>query len=355
MKQSVSTSSPVGKRIGHVSTGQCLRTEVIATNLRPRCILCGYLGTPLYEALTDELFGAPGNWGIRRCANPECGLIWLDPAPLESELSKAYYNYYTHFRSDLIGRVAAGGWLRDRLNGLYGHLVHYSGLLERRRRMLIRHLDCLEPGRLLEIGCGDGSFLSAARERGWEVTGVDSDPQAAQVAIEKHGIAVHVGRFEDCDFPIGHFDLIVMNHVIEHLLDPVKLLGTCATILRMEGRVLLVTPNSEGLGHTVFGRRWRGLEPPRHFHLFSPGTMEKAIQRAGLGCVYLKTTSVNAEVIFWGSLGLGDSCALMPNTRPLHLVFLSWLYQYYALARNLWNRMGGEEIVMVCKRVAKSR
>jgi SAM-dependent methyltransferase len=232
-------------------------------------------------------------------------------------------------------------------------MVHYTGLLERRRRILIRHLDGIEPGKLLEIGCGDGSFLSLARECGWEVTGVDSDPNAALAAQEKYGITVQVGRFEDCNFPRGYFDLIIMNHVIEHVLDPVQLLCECAAILRKEGSVLLVTPNSAGVGHTVFGRNWRGLEPPRHLHLFSPGVMMRITQGTGLRCVYLKTTSVNAEAIYWGSTGLVGAGALMPNTQPLRFLFMSWLYQYYALARNLWVCNGGEEIVMVCRKNAQ--
>lgn len=346
MKRDASSSKSFEKDISRSASEVDLRSEVIATCARPRCSLCGEAGTQLYEALKDELFGSPGSWGIMRCGNPECGLIWLDPAPLASELPKAYFDYYTHTQGNVIEPIASGGWFRARLIGLYGHLVHYSGLLERRRIMLIRHLDGMEPGRLLEIGCGDGSFLSAARELGWEVTGVDSDPQAAQAAREKHDIVVQVRSFEDCNFPLEHFDLIVMNHVIEHVLDPVTLLVSCAAILRTDGVLLLVTPNSEGLGHSVFGRNWRGLEPPRHLQIFSPGALAKTTQGTGLRCVHLNTTSVNAEAIYWGSTDPGGAS----NPQPLRFLFMSWLYQYYALARNLWDRKGGEEIVMVCRK-----
>lgn len=354
MKWCANNPGSLGNEVSTVASKESLRSDVIATFARPMCPFCGEAGAHLYESLKDELFGAPGSWGFRRCENPECDLIWLDPTPLASELSKAYRSYYTHTQSGSIDRIDAKWWVCARLIGLYGHLVHYTGLSERRQDLLTRHLDGVKPGSLLEIGCGDGSFLSVARERGWKTTGVDSDPQAAQAALKKYGIVVQVGRIEDCDFPREHFDLIVMNHVIEHVLDPAALLSACAAILRREGRVLLVTPNSAGLGHVVFGRRWRGLEPPRHFHLFSPGTLERTTHGNGLHCVCLNTTSVNAEAIFWGSTGLGGAEALIASPPPWQLLFQSWFYQFYALARNLWNRKGGEEIVMVCRKGPKT-
>jgi hypothetical protein len=63
---------------------------------RTNCDTCGEAGVTLYTQLSDELFGTPGLWTFRRCANPLCGLIWLDPSPLPEELPKAYKQYFTH-------------------------------------------------------------------------------------------------------------------------------------------------------------------------------------------------------------------------------------------------------------------
>jgi len=302
-------------------------------------------GTSLYQGLLDRLFGAPGSWGIRRC--DACSLLWIDPAPLPSELSKAYRSYYTHAGEE--GSGSAGCWIRRRIDGLYGHLVHYSGLLRARRRLLRRPLDRMPPGVALEIGCGDGSFLVQLQAAGWEVTGVDSDPLAAQAALDKHGITVQVGFFEECRFPEESFDLIVMNHVIEHVVDPVALLSRCAHLLREGGALLMVTPNGAGVGHALFGSSWRGLEPPRHLQIFSPRALASALARGGLEAVSLRTTSVNAEAFFWGSIAVREG---KDSHRSLSLTLLSWLYQYYALVRTLWDRDAGEEIVAVCSKIA---
>src|SRR5690348_6884927 len=62
----------------------------------PNCYLCKASGKLLYEGLTDRLFDAPGSWSLKLCPNPSCGLIWLDPMPIESDIAKAYERYYTH-------------------------------------------------------------------------------------------------------------------------------------------------------------------------------------------------------------------------------------------------------------------
>ncbi len=70
--------------------------DLIRTRPCPNCYLCGEPGELLYDNLEDRLFDAPGKWTLRRCASQDCGLVWLDPMPLEKEISKAYSKYYTH-------------------------------------------------------------------------------------------------------------------------------------------------------------------------------------------------------------------------------------------------------------------
>ena len=70
--------------------------DVISTEPRPDCYLCGRRGEVIYRGLEDRLFGAPGNWTLKQCPGSGCGLIWLDSMPTEEDIGKAYRNYYTH-------------------------------------------------------------------------------------------------------------------------------------------------------------------------------------------------------------------------------------------------------------------
>jgi SAM-dependent methyltransferase len=135
---------------------------------------------------------------------------------------------------------------------------------------------------LLDVGCGDGAFLAEARDCGWQVVGLEPDHRAAAVARQR-GLEVRVGGLECLQAQTGAFDVITLSHVIEHLPRPVQALRDCRRLLKPGGQLWLETPNVDSLGHQVFGENWRGLEAPRHFVLFSPRALERALAAAGFG------------------------------------------------------------------------
>ena len=72
------------------------RPRSIRTEPHPDCPLCGGVGVVLYEGLEDRIFDVPGSWGFRRCLNPACRHVWLDPRPIMADLPLLYEKYYTH-------------------------------------------------------------------------------------------------------------------------------------------------------------------------------------------------------------------------------------------------------------------
>ena len=115
---------------------------------------------------------------------------------------------------------------------------------------------------------------------GWQVVGVEPDPQAAAVARSR-GLDVRLGGIEVLDGFTGEFDWITMSHVIEHVHDPIGLLRACHRLLRPEGRIWIETPNLDSLGHSIYASNWRGLEPPRHLVLFTYLSLRRALSEAG--------------------------------------------------------------------------
>ena len=73
----------------------------IVTENRLDCYLCGSSGRTLHQDCSDRLFGVPGTWTFKQCANDQCGLIWLDPRPTRATIGKAYHSYYTHDSSQV--------------------------------------------------------------------------------------------------------------------------------------------------------------------------------------------------------------------------------------------------------------
>jgi 2-polyprenyl-3-methyl-5-hydroxy-6-metoxy-1,4-benzoquinol methylase len=86
------------------------------------------------------------------------------------------------------------------------------------------------------------------------VQGIEPDPEAARVATYDRTLPVVVGRLESAHLPPGSFDAITLHHVIEHTQDPLATLKECRGLLKEGGRLVVVTPCVEALGHRVFGR-----------------------------------------------------------------------------------------------------
>lgn len=238
---------------------------------------------PLYLGLTDRAFHcAPGKWSLRRCCG--CGSAFLSPRPTAETLLLAYSRYYTH--DDGKGRPAMG-WEGIRLalaNGYrnwrhgtqlrpawpLGALLAYAMPLNREAiNFEGRHLPRAWTGaRLLDVGFGSGAFLEFARAKGWQVAGVDFDPQTVESARAR-GLDVRKGGIEAFSDEAGTFDVVTISHVIEHVPDPRRLLESAFLLLKNDGVLWLETPNIDAFGHEHFGPHWRGLEVPRHLVVFS--------------------------------------------------------------------------------------
>jgi SAM-dependent methyltransferase len=275
-----------------------MQTSDIRTAPCPSCILCGSAGRPIYTAQEDRLFKAPGSWNFTICSNRQCRLIWLDPMPVTEDLGKAYVDYYTHhgaIGADRVGPLKRIYQLMERgyWAGRYDYPVAGSMLVKALGKLLylfplrrrgadgcVRYLKAVPHGRLLDVGSGSGDWLLFMRELGWQVEGIDFDDRAVKIAIER-GLAVRCGALEQQSFPDSSFDAVVLNHVIEHVPDPVGTLVESARILRSGGKLVIFTPNGSSLGHKVFKNNWRGLEPPRHLHLFSMESMYRILKQAG--------------------------------------------------------------------------
>ncbi len=132
----------------------------------------------------------------------------------------------------------------------------------------------LPPGRVLEIGCLDGRYLELLRARGWDVRGIDIQPQERDYVVE-HDAAQ--------PFPFGaEFDLVVATEVIEHLVDTDAFLDECARVLRPGGTLLLTTPNLLfGVNRILMllGRRPRFAYAEYHVRMFVWDDLRERIER----------------------------------------------------------------------------
>jgi SAM-dependent methyltransferase len=115
---------------------------------------------------------------------------------------------------------------------------------------------------------------------GWDVYGVEVDELTSKVA-ESKGLKVFKGYLEDAQFPSGHFDAVIMNHVLEHIHSPGKILDECRRILKPGGRLILGVPNFGCYDQELFGSCWFAMEVPRHLFHFTQDTLSALLENHG--------------------------------------------------------------------------
>jgi SAM-dependent methyltransferase len=315
--------------------------------------------------VVDPLTGAA--FSLVRCGSCGMGRTEPQPADLAPYYPAAYYG----------GRhgATAGFCVRRRLrllNTSSHYLISLLNLLPQRlERDEVKRLSKetkiwrsghrADGGKLLDIGCGDGSFLLAAQAQGWVVTGVERFPEDARekglevftdvrdlqspctylgsgfrnpgfrpkaplvpCSLNPDLSAVGIAKAEPCllnpePCPLSPaFDCITLWHSLEHIADPFALLGEVSALLKPGGRVIVAVPDNGGWQARLFGRFWLHLDVPRHLWHFTGPALGEAFQKAGLEVVQTVHQEFEYDLLGWSQSAL-NALFKTPN------VFFNWL------------------------------
>ncbi len=150
-------------------------------------------------------------------------------------------------------------------------------------------------GAVLDVGCGNGSFLEFAKENGWETFGADI---RLSPETQKLTCPLWEGCLPEIDFGGATFDVIRFNHVLEHLQNPLVELARCRELLNPGGLVFIGVPNLSGVSASVKNlqsrlglkrKRWRHYAATHHLYFFTPKTLRAMIERAGFEMQFWET------------------------------------------------------------------
>ena len=327
---------------------------MIRTVARSACVACGGRSEPLFTNLPDGLYDAPGMWNVVQCADRTCRTKWLDPAPHPDDLIELYKNYFTH--SDTEARRGAEPLLRSVHRVIENLLLAPFGIAAERLHSQFMFLHDDPRATLLDVGCGDGTFLKAMARRGWTVTGVDFDATAVRGIKESSGLEAYVGTTQSMSATGRKFGVVTANHVIEHVSDPVKFLAECGQLAEADGRVIIRTPNAASLGSSIYGRSWYFLDPPRHLCVFTRDSLMACGEKAGLRPVSCVTTDANAGIVLAASHFLRrdgkyrwDLLSKPDALRFLFIALKSAVRARFALRKDV--RCGEELHAVFCTRI----
>ncbi|GAB4487454.1 MAG: methyltransferase domain-containing protein [Thermodesulfovibrionales bacterium] len=220
-----------------------------------------------------------GGYSLVRCSG--CGLVYTENFS-ESAISYSEDRYFTQ-RNQYVQR-----W--DEFCAIFSVLFD----------KICRFKD---GGTLLDVGAGVGCLASIAQARGFTVSGVEVSEWAARFARDEKGLNIITGKLEDAGFEKESFDVIVINHVLEHVEQPRAMLCNVRELLKPEGMLVIGVPNAASLMAKLKRGRWASLLPEQHRWHFSPATLRKMAELCGLREIYFEARE-NYPVSGWGPQSL---------------------------------------------------
>lgn len=226
----------------------------------------------------DYRFGRDEEYRVVKCNN--CGLIYLNPRPATESISKLYEKEYTpdnefKIRPELETKkwriILKKFW--HKINGQY-----------------IDEIISKAQGRILDVGCGNGHFLLPLKDKGFEVYGIEINPESVEICKEL-GLKAICGTLEEAKFPNEFFETIIMSQVLEHLPSPKASLKEIFRILKPGGKVFIYCPNAQSYLARLFSKYWHGWHLPFHFFAFTPETIKKLVIETGFKLSKIETAT----------------------------------------------------------------
>ncbi|MCK5582369.1 MAG: class I SAM-dependent methyltransferase [Elusimicrobiales bacterium] len=221
-----------------------------------KCEICGSDDSKPFCSAKCPDGPARENFVINKCEI--CGFVLVNPRPDKDEMKPFYFDEY----------YGKPSWIMKRVSN---SAVSFFSFLRKRRIHKYK-----KAGKILDIGCGDGTFLNYMRACDWKVFGVETSESGCG-RCEKKKINVS----KDITFQSEYFDIITLWQSLEHMENPFGVLKEIHKVLAEDGVLIISAPNINSMEYAIFDRFWFHLDLPRHLHHFSGATLKKLLQKSG--------------------------------------------------------------------------
>lgn len=246
-----------------------------------RCPVCGSNNITKSLDAVDH-FSSRETFPLFDCHH--CGFRFTNSFPREDAIGKYYDSpdYISHSNTS-----------EGLVNKLYHHARQF--MLKQKVRLVSHHIP-KQPARLLDMGCGTGYFLNAAKNKGFLVTGIEKDKKAREHARNQFGLNV---KDEESfwDLKPESFEAVTLWHVLEHLEKLNESIDKIKEILTDDGATVIAIPNHHSLDASYYKGYWAAYDVPRHLWHFSPDTIERLLARHGMTIVKRHSMSLDAFYI----------------------------------------------------------
>jgi SAM-dependent methyltransferase len=240
-------------------------------------------------------FGTREEFTYRECS--ACGTLHIATVP--ADLSRFYPTTYYSFEAPRPGpasdpwlRRLGSRWLVASPDPLARALVRHLGLGRYAFYYWARLCGARIDSAILDVGCGSGALLRRMQRYGFtRLTGLDP---FAPAEIDEGSFRL---RRTELSAETETYDLIMMNHVLEHLADPAAALALARARLAPRGHILVRLPLAGSFAHREYGPAWFNLDAPRHLVIPTDAGLRRLAEEAGLEVRHRHFDSVDASLL----------------------------------------------------------
>ena len=197
----------------------------------------------------------------------KCNALFPNPQPTSKELEK----YYPRDKYYSLKKIYSKEESKKTNLNLFLYKLYFDSksknvimkLLLSPIKFIVRGTNICKDKKILDIGSGSGQFLYEMKELGMDVYGVEPG-EFDKESKNEYKLNIKNSNLINAKYPKEFFDIITINHVLEHLDDPNKNIKEVYRILKKGGKFIIGIPNSNSLAYKLFGKNWHQLDIPRH-------------------------------------------------------------------------------------------
>ena len=251
-----------------------------------QCPICGSSRFEILYSDIDDYIGRNAKFSVCKCN--DCSHAFTSPLPDENYINEYYSdNYYSYnvdignYNQKIKFRIKRWLYLSAQKNLIY-RLI--SKPIVQQTAIFPQYIP---NGKILDVGCGNGSFLSFMKDIGWCTYGTEISQKAVDEAL-KNGHDVFAGSITEANYPSNNFDTVTLNNVLEHISEPALLLREIYRILKPGGELIICVPNFSSFSRKIFETYWAGLLVPEHLHHFTSDSLKKLVSSSGYENILIK-------------------------------------------------------------------
>ncbi len=307
-----------------------------------KCNICGNRNIQFLFKQHDKNLNIPNQFKMFKCKN--CGILFLNPQPSYKELEKYYSNekYYSLKKIDTSSKkldiklFLYKTYFDEKNKNLIKRFL-FSPI-----KFIIRGTRINKNYRLLDIGSGSGQFLYEMKKFGMQVNGIEPG-KFNEKENKKYSLNIKKTNLINAKYKKESFDIITINHVLEHINNPNETLQEIKRIIKKNGLLIIGIPNSNSLAYKIFKKNWHQLDIPRHLINYSNKNIKILLKKNGFKIIKIRYNSRPNQFVvsLFFVLGIKKREGFLNRMMEIFFLPLTWLVNFLRM---------GDQIEVWCEK-----